>query len=483
MPPLRRTWLPSPVLLHGLVVVVVLGAISVTKGLVDPDYYWHVTAGQLIAVSGVPSVDPFSFTWAGKPWTPHEWLSELLMYRSLLALGPGGTLLVFGAIAGAAIGLVGWGISRLGVRTVAVALPATLATVVFIPYVTARPQAVSWLMPAAELVLLMLLRPTRPWLALLLVPFFAVWANLHGLYVIGLGVLVVYLLFTLAGRTPMAAARRWMLGAVAGALLASMVTPAGPAGLLYPLRYVDSSDWGLANIAEWQSPDFHEPALFAFLVLILAVAANGGRATPGWLATLAYGGVAMGLLALRNAPLSALLSMPTLALGLDALLPRRARSPLRPSVATGRRVIEAVAAVAVAVAAWVILVPAQPDRAAVEAAHDAFPVEAISRLAADDPDARVVAEYGWAGYVINQLYLTGGRVFVDGRNDMYSEQLLEDYSAVRSADPGWQDILDREGADWLLFPPETTITRGPATDAGWCEAYRDERQVLLRRCP
>ena len=44
-----------------------------------------------------------------------------------------------------------------------------------------------------------------------------------------------------------------------------MVTPAGPIGILYPFRYVELSDWGLANIQEWQSPSFHEPAHWAFL--------------------------------------------------------------------------------------------------------------------------------------------------------------------------------------------------------------------------
>jgi len=94
-----------------------------------------------------------------------------------------------------------------------------------------------------------------------------------------------------------------------------------------------------------------------------------------------------------------------------------------------------------------------------------------------------VVEYGWAGYVINRLYESGGRVFVDGRNDMYPETILEEYSAIRAADPGWEEIVDRYDANWLLFPPATAITRGPATDAGWCEAYRDDRQVLLERCP
>ena len=478
------SWFPSPSLIHAVVLAVILAAVSLVKGLGDPDYYWHLTAGKLIAESGVPSTDPFSFTWQGQPWTPHEWLSEVLMHLSVSTIGATPTLVMFGAVAGTAIGILALSLSRRGLRTIAVALPATLAALVFLPYVTARPQAISWLLLAIELVVLMSLRRDRPMRSLLLIPLFIAWANLHGLYVIGLGVVGAYLLFTLLGRTPMSHARGWMLMATLGSGLASMATPAGPAGLFYPLRYVDGSDWGLANIQEWQSPDFHDPAHLAFLGLIVAIAV-AGRSGPGWLKFLSYVGIAMGLVALRNAPLAALLAMPTLAHTLDAYLPRRAARREHPAaVVMGRRVMEMSVGLVVVIAAWVILVPADPDAASLDVANNAFPATAVDRLVAMDPDARVVAEYGWAGYVINRLHPTGGRVFVDGRNDMYPEAILEDYSSIRAADPGWEAILGRYGgADWLLFPPETAIARGAATDAGWCEVLRDEKQVLLERCP
>jgi hypothetical protein len=72
---------------------------------------------------------------------------------------------------------------------------------------------------------------------------------------------------------------------------------------------------------------------------------------------------------------------------------------------------------------------------------------------------------------------------VDGRNDMYDQSILEDYDAVKDADPDWQQIVDRWDVDAILLSPMTTLTRGPAEQAGWCEAYRDEIQVLyLRTC-
>ena len=87
---LRR--LPSPTAIFVLVLGVILIAITVLKGTRDPDYFWHLTTGRYIATHGIPSVDPFSFTWAGKPWTLHEWLGELGLYAVVSAVGSVGAV-------------------------------------------------------------------------------------------------------------------------------------------------------------------------------------------------------------------------------------------------------------------------------------------------------------------------------------------------------------------------------------------------------
>jgi len=485
-------WLPSPVAILALALGGVMFAITVTKGVQDPDFFWHITTGKLIAETGsVPNADLFSFTWYGQPWTPHEWLSELKIYWLVTGLGRIGALLVFGLFPAAIFAALAMALTRsVGARVMALALPFVLGAFVLIGYVTLRPQAVSWLLLAFLIWALLEARPDRPRRLLLLVPFFVLWANLHGVYVIGLGVVGAYTLFTLLGRTPMAPARGWVLATLIGAIGASMVTPAGPIGILYPLRYVEGGDWGLANIAEWQSPNFHEPAHMGFLLMIVALGLNGGRATPGWLVMLSWVGVAMGLLALRNAPIAVVFAMPTLVMGLEARLRERDERrgkparPMAPSRALGRRVMELATAVVIVVGSAAVLVPRDLDAAIDENIGERFPVAGVARLLDLAPDANVFAEYGWGGYVIWNLHETGGRVFVDGRNDMYSQQVLEDYTAIRAADPGWEELAGRYGVEAILLPPETTLTRGPAESAGWCEVLRDEWQVLyLRSCP
>jgi hypothetical protein len=142
-----------------------------------------------------------------------------------------------------------------------------------------------------------------------------------------------------------------------------------------------------------------------------------------------------------------------------------------------RRVAEmGLAAVVIAVAALTILPNGRIDLVA------QAPVAGMDRLVEIDPDARLFAEYEWGGYAISRLYDTGGRVFVDGRNDMYSDDILRSYETARDATAGWEETL--KDATAILLPPEAKLVSGPAQAVGWCEAYRDGVQVLLvRSCP
>ena len=126
---------------------------------------------------------------------------------------------------------------------------------------------------------------------------------------------------------------------------------------------------------------------------------------------------------------------------------------------------------AVVLVAAVIIVPRLPAVAGDRVIPRSFPVAAVDRLEELDPDARVLAEYHWGGYVIYRLFDSGGRVFVDGRNDMYDEQILEDYSSIRAAARRVEELLASYGADAILMPPGAAVVDA-ALDAGWCEEFR-----------
>ena len=60
----------------------------------DPGTFWHTTTGELILKDGFIRADPYTFTFGGKPWTPHEWLAEIVMAGVHRAAGIDGLLLL-----------------------------------------------------------------------------------------------------------------------------------------------------------------------------------------------------------------------------------------------------------------------------------------------------------------------------------------------------------------------------------------------------
>jgi hypothetical protein len=137
------------------------------------------------------------------------------------------------------------------------------------------------------------------------------------------------------------------------------------------------------------------------------------------------------------------------------------------------------AAVIVVLATFELLAPKDLPTSVAGEEQRRFPAAQISVLERQLPAANVFAEYSWGGYVEYRLHDSGGKSYIDGRNDMFDQAILEDYSAIRAADPDWDMKLREYGATAILLPPDAPLTHGPARDAGWCEASRTELAVLL----
>src|SRR5579862_5399576 len=67
----------------------------------DGDTFWHLAAGRWMLDHGqVPRTDPFSYTFVGRPWMTHEWLSEVVMALVFQAAGWSGIMLLTGLAMG-----------------------------------------------------------------------------------------------------------------------------------------------------------------------------------------------------------------------------------------------------------------------------------------------------------------------------------------------------------------------------------------------
>ena len=97
---------------------------------------------------------------------------------------------------------------------------------------------------------------------------------------------------------------------------------------------------------------------------------------------------------------------------------------------------------------------------------------------------RLFAYYDWGGYAIWKLN-AGQRVFIDGRADLYGDDLLHQFQQAAQLRAGWKQVLEQWGVDAVVVPPSSGLAQGLFLDSRWNAEYQDAKAVvfLARREP
>jgi hypothetical protein len=458
-----------------------LGVYAVIAGhggavLHDPDTFLHIAVGRwIIEHRAVPHHGIFSATMAQAPWVAHEWLSEVLLAGLFDNFGWDGLVAATALCVAAAVAILLRQLLR-DLVPVHAMIAAALAVILVIPHVLARPHVftlpilVAW---AAALVRARCEeRAPSPWLAALM----ALWANLHGGYVFGLGFagLLAAEAVWLAPdwRSRRRAVRGWALfGALS--LAAACLTPYGLDGLLLPFRLAGMR-FATAQLIEWRSPDFQsfEPLELWLAFVLFAGLALGWR-LPATRLLLVLLLLHMALQHRRHVELVGLLAPLLLspALGrqlrqgaagrVDRVLAEFAKPASLPGVALALALFAALSAALLRGAATRsdIAVPAAA-LAAVEAAHIGGPV---------------LNDYGFGGYLV----FTGIPPFIDGRAELYGDEFMKQYVDAMLLQSGeLPQLLDRYGIAWTLIEPQRPAVVLLDHLPGWRRLYADDIAVV-----
>jgi hypothetical protein len=458
--------------------VLFLGVFAMTaRNVTDPDVWWHLKTGQYVAQhKSVPRTDPFSYTRAGQPWVAHEWLADLLLYETERSTGWGGLILIFAAVLSAAFfflylrcgpapySYVG-GIATLG---------AALATM---PVWGVRPQVLSLLL--TSLWLLILERSeSDPKLLWWTVPLTILWVNLHAGFALGLALLAFFLIGELIELAPGNArnASRLRTGALI-LLLDLLVVPMNPNGLRmfwYPIETLRSHAMQ-SYIAEWASPNFHRAEYWPFLLLILvtfAVLSWSRRPVRARDILLLVVSLYAGLVSIRMIPLFALIAAPIVSNRVGDW-PRQGSCRPRSTLRTLLNSVIVLAMAAFASIHIVQVIHAQP-----EAEMQRFPVRAAEFLRTHSSSGLIFNHYDWGGYLIWKLY-PSSRVFIDGRADLYGEELLHQFADTYQFKNNWQRSLQQWGIKSVLVPRDSALATGLSSAAGWTISYEDSQAVVF----
>jgi len=261
-----------------LIAVVFSGLHAPGHVLNDADIWWHLAnARYLTTTHHFMHADPYSFTVNGQPWVNPEWLSEVPYWFGYVAFGLIGISIAtfFGAATN--VLLVYWR-SYLKGGNAGVALWTTmLAFLLMLVNINARTILFAYIALSVELAILEALDRGNSRLLWFLPPLFCVWINLHGSWIIGLFLLVVYFVSGLfrfkKGMFDQQAMSRPVcnrfLIAIAASLALLFVNPYGWRLVWNPFDMAFNQNLNIANVQEWQ------PLNLAWFGAKAAVAAIG----------------------------------------------------------------------------------------------------------------------------------------------------------------------------------------------------------------
>ena len=444
----------------------VFGALVTLQPISDSDLFWHLETGRRTLAGDLPRTDLFSWTASGTPVFTDQWLGDLVL-AAAKALGDWRGVLALRATAVAAlVAIVVDTALRARPGRPIVAVVAALPAIALSRFAwTDRPELLA--LVCFALVVRLLRGGDRE--LILTIPLLFVWAQLHGSYALGLGLIFA----SCAARALAEPRERWRFVPIASfAVLMTLLTPSGLAAwtssgghFLAPPRY----------IAEEGVPDARTLPGVLFLMtlaLVVATAMRGRRATLREVAILIPVAF-VALSAARHTPYLAIAAAPYFASAWPDPLSRwRTRiADARPTGtlfaragALGRAGVIALCAVTIALA--VTLADARVD-------ERGYPRAA---LAAVPSGSGLFNQYDWGGYLI--LAKPSTLVFIDGRLFPFVPDVLEDYRIIVSARAGWEDVIDRRGVRTILVRPTDPIAvRAP--ERGWHVAYQDAIAVVL----
>ena len=422
----------------------------------DPDFGWHLRVGEIIQESGFPKTDPLSFTMPTFGFVDHEWLTNISISYIYSIFGMWGLAVCFSLFAVLAVGASLTRVAdkfhqRIAINKFIPNIVTLLSFSVLLPFFGVRPQVLSWFFLAIILWILF-----KKWNYLkarfAVVPLILLWTNMHGSFVIGVGVLFLVLFLKLV-RT-----RKIEFSEIVVLPASLAVTFLNPYGVrLWGEVWMQFSDTSLRwNISEWMPAilmvDFSFISLLVFSVSLIY--RYRSKFTIEEL-SLFFLVLFSAILSRRHVPLWVIVALPMATACLnyfydEVKLIKQAKGRLRK----------------IYIYAWfgtLVIFSSQAFfslRSAYLLTEDKYyPSRAVAYLKAEMPEGNIFSEYGWGGYLIWKL--PEKRVFIDGRMPSWRwdknpegelGNAFDTYTKLLGGKIDYKEIFNNFNVDTVLWP-------------------------------
>ena len=478
-----------------IMLLVLMGIMGMaTHFAIDTDVWWHLKAGEwMIENRSIIQEDPFSFTRGGTPWQyPGVWV-QAMMYLMYDWFGPG-ALNLWTSITVVLIFLVVWKMCE--GNEIVTAVFVILAAIASAIYWNARPYLLTFLIFALMYFLLDRYYRRGNGKLWLLPVLMVAWVNSHGGFLAGFILVAPYLAdaffkwwasLSEEAESKRAAKERLfhLLLVLVLMFVGSVITPHGFDLWALPFTTVGRQAEQLL-INEWQSPDFHESSMLPFAgMLVIALALLGGKKDRAAVhEILLLGGFGLlGLISMRNIfffsiiapPIFTRYAAPVLKLiGEELNLHLKLDFDSQPNKVSGMINVALVALVGLVVILQISKY--MPESANLEDFAERYPVAAVEFLKEEMPEGNMFNTYNYGGYLI--WALEEYPVFVDGRADLYGDEIILPLYRVLTGSREWEQLFDEWEIGFVIVEPEVYLVPN-LERAGWQKVYEDELAVIL----
>ena len=451
--------------------------ILLTRTVADPDLFGHVLFGlDILREARIPTQDPYSFT-SDREWINHEWLAEAIMAAAYKVAGPIGlaVLKILVLLSGCVVlirELARRGCSQM-VQDLTLVL-VVIGAASFTP--TVRPQVFSFALLALLLVCLRRAEDGST-KALVLVPvLFALWANLHGGWLVGIGVLGSWVAVRLVW--PIGPARAsWVAAGLAG-LAGTLATPYGTS--LWAFLW-ETVSIGRADITEWQpifrfGPADQVPWLVTSIVAVLALVRRPRASHAAVVLVL----MTMSFLVLR---VGTFFTVATAILLVPEFSARRLPGVATQSAPVSRTEFGMLLLVTV-IAVGASAVMSVRHLSCISMKVTWAPDAAVMRLMRDRAlEGKLLTWFNWGEYTIWHL-APSIKVSNDGRREtIYSKDVIDRHLVFYSGrEPGWREALAEIDPDYIWLPIGLPVVERLRSQE-WHPVARTSQSVLVSRHP
>jgi hypothetical protein len=493
----RETTVPrAAVALMGAAIVARLVAAAAQYQTADLDMYHEMALFRAaLELGALPRDDIFAYTPTVSPSVHHEWGTGAILYLVAIATGWGGAgVLALRALLVAATATLCVTVARRrGTSWSALAVASPFAMALFAPGLsTLRAHVFTFLFLACLLLLFEVDRTGRRWWVVPWLAIFVVWINLHGGFVVGLGLLGVYV-----------AERAWRRHREEGvwripiAHLAALVLPlpllmVNPYGWDYVPYLWDALLLDRPLVAEWAPLWSGRAALplqivfgAAVVVALYAVARDRNRDLRQ-ISILLVTGLAT-VTAQRLVPVFGVVWLcyvpPLLArTDLTVLVDRLWARHWRPIAAAAVVLITLSGYQAIDARVWDIRVPTVDD-----GAPNHYPAGAVRYLEEQRFSGNLMTPFNSGAYVMWHLY-PAVRVGMDSRYEVaYPPEAATESHLLYGAALDWRAVLEGYGTDAILLPAggalDMAMSGAEKAGGDWKQVYRDDGFALFAPTP